>query len=524
MGNQQQLLLETAKELINSNKLYEAEQIISNLNNKYSVFELAKIRKIQGRNREAEQLYLKSLSMTSDIKSHIDSDINVELGRIYASFGKVKEAISRYEKGMDIMSSEKNIYKELGNLYLSVKNYEDAEFYLQKSLTLFPDDIMANLSLAIVYKMEEKDDLAKKIFLKLLAIKELKTNKHLYNMILNEYEILMRKEYLESKPREIRATITNKCNIGCRYCDIWKCSNWQQSEERMKEIMGLFPYMDNVYWLGGETFLYKGFEEVLEEGSKFSNLHQTIFTNGLLLNERVLEKIAKGNIKLYIAIDAGKKETYEYLRRGSDWNKLCEKLELIKEIRKKTNKSIETIYNMVVSRTNYKELFDVVELAKKYEFNRIRLMPILGGWKEENIFSSRDIEALNYIKEVTPLIEKRCEEYGIVLENNLPTKEGKSYKDLNLKVVKDGKYDLIKTTGNVMRCVIPWKLVVLDSKGLMRACANSNDWLGNSKKQTISEFWNSENMQTFRKHFGNMYACTGDNLNAGPGDIAFTPT
>ncbi len=522
--NNVQMLTEKAKIFINSGNLKEAESILLGLQDKYSVFELAKIRKIQGRNREAEQLYLRSLSMSSTMKSHIDSDINIELGRIYASFGRVEEAKRRYEKGIDRISLDKNLYRELGELYLNAKNYEEAEMYLQKALTFFPDDIVTNLGLAIVYKLLEKEDLAKKIFLKLLSIKELKSNKFMYNRVLNEYEILMRKEYLESKPREIRATITNKCNIGCRYCDIWKCSDWQQSAERMKEVVDNFPYMDNVYWLGGETFLYKGFEDILEEGSKFSTLKQTIFTNGLLLNERILEKLAKGNIKLYIAIDAGKKETYEYLRRGASWDKLCSNLALIKEVRSKTGKNIDTVYNVVVSKTNYKELFDVVELAKKYEFSRIRLMPILGNWKEENIFSSRDIEALNYIKEITPLIESKSKEYGIILENNLPTQEGKSYKDLNLKFVKDGKYDVVKTTGNVMRCVVPWKLVVLDSKGPMRACANSNDWLGDSRKQTISEFWNSENMQMFRRHFGNMYACTGDNLNAGPNDIAFVPT
>lgn len=522
--NNEQMLTEKAKIFINSGNLREAEDILLGLQDKYSIFELAKIRKIQGRNIEAEQLYLRALAMPSTMKGHIDSDINIELGRIYASFGRVEEARKRYEKGIDRVSLDKNLYRELGELYLNAKNYEEAEIYLQKALTFFPDDIVTNLSLAIVYKLLEKEDLAKKIFLKLLSIKELKGNKFMYNRVLNEYEILMRKEYLESKPREIRATITNKCNIGCRYCSIWKCSEWQQSTERMREVVDNFPYMDNVYWLGGETFLYKGFEDILEEGSKFSTLKQTIFTNGLLLNERILEKLAKGNIKLYIAIDAGKKETYEYLRRGASWDKLCSNLALIKEIRNKTGKNIETVYNMVVSKTNYKELFDVVELAKIYEFSRIRLMPILGSWKEENIFSSRDVEALSYIREVTPLIEKRCEEYGITLENNLPTKEGKNYKDLNLKFVKDGKYDIVKTTGNVMRCVIPWKLVVLDSKGPMRACANSNDWLGDSRKQTISEFWNSENMQMFRKHFGNMYACSGDNLNAGPNDVAFTPT
>ena len=41
-----QILTDNAKELINKNKLHEAEQILLNLEDKYSIFELAKIRKI----------------------------------------------------------------------------------------------------------------------------------------------------------------------------------------------------------------------------------------------------------------------------------------------------------------------------------------------------------------------------------------------------------------------------------------------------------------------------------------------
>ncbi len=145
-------LTENAKELINNNKLQEAENLLLGLEDKYSIFELARIRKIQGRSREAEQLYLKSLSMSSEIKSHIDSDINIELGRIYASFGKVEEATARYERGIDRISLEKNIYREIGELYFSIANntkdfvkeyanLNEAKNNLEKAIALFPNEI-----------------------------------------------------------------------------------------------------------------------------------------------------------------------------------------------------------------------------------------------------------------------------------------------------------------------------------------------------------------------------------------------
>jgi MoaA/NifB/PqqE/SkfB family radical SAM enzyme len=498
---------EKAKELINQGNLIDAENILKGIENKYSIFELAKIRKIQGRYREAEQLYLKSLSMTSNIKSDIDTNINIELARIYTSFGNIEKAKNLYEKSLkNKISLDNNIYRELGEAYLRIKIFDEAEKYLKKSLQLFPDDILTQFYLSLAYRNIGANDKSKELLLNLLTRKEIKNSKFLYNKVLNEYEILMKKEYLESNPREMRVTITNKCNIGCRYCDIWKVPDWKLSDERMKEIMNYFPYLENMYWLGGETFLYKGFEEILEEGSKYDTLNQTILTNGLLLNERLLEKISKANISLLIAIDAGKKETYEYLRRGASWEKLCKNLELIREVGQRTNKKIITTFNATLSRSNYKEVFDMLEMAHKYDFDRIRFMSILGDSKE-NVYLTKDTEMITYLENVLPMLENKAKEYNIYMEANGLSLDYKNYNDINVKFVKNNNYHLVKKH-NSIKCFEPYRDIVLDSKGPMRPCVGCHDWLEDSSKLSINDFWNCEGMQFFRKKFSTGHVCS----------------
>lgn len=513
---------ELAKGLINSNKLKEAESILLGLEDKYSVFELARLRQIQGRDIDAEKLFLRTLQISPEIKGQIESDTNLELARIYARQKKVDLASKMFLKATDRINSERNIYKELGNLYMQVMDYQKAEKSYERAMAMFPKDIDVALNLGITYRMLGKDEKAGRIFNGLLEIKEIKQDKFMYNKILNEYEILLKREYLESHPREIMNTITNRCNIGCRSCDIWKDGEWKQNENRMKEVVGLFPYLEQASWLGGETFLYKGFEDILEEGFRYKNMEQTILTNGLLLTKSSLEKMLKGRVILWVSIDAGKKETYEYLKRGASWDKLCKNLEMIKEAKKNSTSKMKTLYNAVISKSNYKEMPEMLEMAKKYDFDRIRFQPIFGSG-EENIFLNGDMEAIRYIYDLLDLIKARAAEYEIevVFDSLFPTKEHPIYRDLNMKYVENNNYSVRKTSRKVVSCMMPWKRIVIDSKGTMRTCINSNDYLGDSEKETIENFWNNEGMQTYRRCFGKMMSCSGKyyKMIAGPEDI-----
>ena len=229
-----------------------------------------------------------------------------------------------------------------------------------------------------------------------------------------------------------------------------------------------------------------------------------------------------GKIVLWISIDAAKKETYEYLKRGASWDKLCKNLEMIKEARKNRASKMKTLFNAVISKSNYKEMMEMLEMAKRYDFDRIRFQPIFGTG-EENIFLNRDMEAIKCIYDLLDLVEARAEEYGIdvLVDPLFPTKKHPRYKDLNMKYVEGNNYSVTKARGKVVGCAMPWKKIVIDSKGTMRTCINSNDYLGDSNKETIKDFWNNKGMQTYRKYFGNMYTCSGKfySMNFGPEDI-----
>lgn len=521
-------VIEQAKQLIKQNKFNEAENILSKIDDKYAVFEIAKIKLIQGNDNEAEKLYKKVLSLDDAINEAV-----LELARIYARQKRTDLAMSFYNKYTEKINNNMDVYKEIGQLQESLGNNIEAVTQIEKARDLSPKDISINFELGRAYREAGEDKKSAEVFKQMLEQDEVKNDKFLKNKALNEYEISMRKEVLESKPRAMIGMIMNKCNISCRICDIWSRPQWQEPDRILKEIVDLLPYMEDICWQGGEVFYMKEFNSMLAEGVKCKNLNQVIFTNGLLLDETNLGIIAKGNVELVLSIDGASKETYEYIRRGANFETLCKKLELIKEVRKSTGAKINTYYNPVICRTNYKEILDMVEFAHKYEFTAITLNPIR-GIAEENIFEPIDEKAFEFMRKIVPIAEARSKEYGIRFNNWMPIDCGcneikfeqgsfdlEREEDLvdvgedKNNIEFDNKHsDTVKENiennkkqnnkkNNRMICYAPWQRLLLDNDGQVRPYAICTKWIGHTKDYSLAQMWNNEAMQMYRRKIAN---------------------
>ena len=513
-------LIEQAKLLIQQNKLKEAEEVLSKVDDKYAIFEIAKIKLIQGNDNAAEKLYKKVLTLDDTIYEAV-----LELARIYARQKRTDLAMIFYDKYTENINNNMDVYKEIGQIQESLGNNIEAVTQIERARDLSPEDISINFELGRAYREAGEDKKSAEIFKQMLEKDEIKNDKFLKNKALNEYEISMRKEILESKPRAMIGMIMNKCNISCRICGIWSRPQWQEPDRILKEIVDLLPYMEDICWQGGEVFYMKEFNSMLAEGIKCKNLNQVIFTNGLLLDEKNLDIIAKGRVELVLSIDGAKKETYEYIRRGANFETLCKKLELIKEVRKSTGAKINTYYNPVICKTNYKEIVDMVEFAHKYDFTSITLNPVRGV-PEENIFEPINEEAFEYMRKIIPIAEAKAKEYGIRFNNWMPIDCG--CKEINFKhsslvenIENDKKEDFSKIKNNVekesiqisdnkvnkknnrMICYAPWQRLLLDNDGQVRPYAICTKWIGHTKDYSLAQMWNNEAMQMYRRKIAN---------------------
>lgn len=95
-------------------------------------------------------------------------------------------------------------------------------------------------------------------------------------------------------PRVVQFAITNACNLDCGFCsrDVHEPSTWTVDEAAT--LLGELSRAGvlEVAFGGGEPFLFRGFERLLQRLRDETELAVSITTNGTRLDDALLERIA----------------------------------------------------------------------------------------------------------------------------------------------------------------------------------------------------------------------------------------
>lgn len=108
------------------------------------------------------------------------------------------------------------------------------------------------------------------------------------------------------------------------------------------------------------------------DGNKYPNMRITLQTNGVLMDDRHLEKLHKiyKNIKLIqVSIDASTEETYDIVRRNGNFRKLKRNLEHLNKLASSGIFCDDFVWmtNFIVSTTNYHEVASFAHWMLSYE-------------------------------------------------------------------------------------------------------------------------------------------------------------
>ncbi len=440
--------------------------------------------------------------------SHNSGFIHFMLGNIYLyqknnSTFAIRELREAIKKGYDDKVVRKNLgwaYYKQGECALAIKEW-------RKSIEFGLNTEEIHLMLANAYRKYGQYDLSVKEFEKVLSVSSRKNEPFFNNKILNEIEISQRKTVLESKPRFFEVSLTSRCNLKCVMCEVWK-KPWDIPKETVKEVIEYLPYLGRLRLSGGEVFLSEYFEKLIEKSSYYPNVRMAINTNGLLIDEEWAKKLVKGNIDLTYSIDGVTKDTYEYIRKGAKFEDLLRSINLINKYKEKylgDRHKIVIGMHIVIMKSNYRQLGQVVDFAQKYNFVFLSINPIQDISGPENIFLHKDREAVNFIKKIMPEVIEKARDCGIILHNRLPEIEDAVLyqEDLNIhnKTSANDKnsFEYSDEKNSELLCHWPWQHLFVGFCGGVKPLCICRKEVGNIHRNSLKGIWNNRMMQLYRQ-------------------------
>lgn len=169
-------------------------------------------------------------------------------------------------------------------------------------------------------------------------------------------------------PLSVIFEVTQRCNLRCRYCSIWKNPPPELSLPEVRRLVAEMAECGTqvVSLVGGEPFLRDDLEQI-GDAIKERGMQVAICTNGHGFAERITH--FPGLFFLAISLD-GLQPTHDALRgRGAFASALA-------SLRAGVARGVESVANVTVTRKNLGVVRDVVAIAKSEGF-RINFQPVM---------------------------------------------------------------------------------------------------------------------------------------------------
>jgi radical SAM protein with 4Fe4S-binding SPASM domain len=183
---------------------------------------------------------------------------------------------------------------------------------------------------------------------------------------------------LPALPKELQLEITGACNLACRMCLVRYRPKLGRRSGAMcfhtfKELVDALPELERLTLQGlGEPLLAPDLFRMLEYASG-RGIRMGFNTNGTLLTPDASERLVRLGLDwLHVSLDGASAETYEGIRDGSDFARVCENIEGLVAAKRRLGADRPTLQLVFVAmRRNLHELPELVRLASEWGIEQV---------------------------------------------------------------------------------------------------------------------------------------------------------
>ncbi|MFH1504525.1 MAG: radical SAM protein [Candidatus Omnitrophota bacterium] len=310
-------------------------------------------------------------------------------------------------------------------------------------------------------------------------------------------------------PDMVQVNFTFECNLRCTMCSMHQQKEFLKSQGRQVEIdSDTFRKVIRgtkelgtraILFIGGEPFIKKDLFSLVSY-AKSLGLSVIVVTNGVLLNEEIIEKCFESGVEwLSISIDAAKEETFSRIRGKNILGTIIKNIELFNNLKEKQKKEFPKIVTVcTIMDNNIEELSEVARLCQKLKIERVLFQPVVANnidqTQRKGVFPGfLPPERLNLADEaIDKLIsfKKKSPENFSFIANNIRY----------LKLIK--KY----LRGNIkhweLPCYAGYNRVQIVQEGKLYFCVNQKKYtanFGDIKKDSLKDLWYSQQARFYRK-------------------------
>ena len=202
--------------------------------------------------------------------------------------------------------------------------------------------------------------------------------------------------------RNLRLSVTDRCNLRCAYCMpeeeyVWLPREDILSFEEIAQLVDVFADLgvDKVRLTGGEPLLRKDLDRLVTMLAGNRRIHDlALTTNGVLLAEQAGALRAAGLHRATVSLDTLRPERFKALTRRDAHARVLEGIEAVRRSGWPGLK-IDTV---VIRGVNDDELVDLIEYGRGAgaEVRFIEYMDVGGatGWSMDQVVSRRDMLAI----------------------------------------------------------------------------------------------------------------------------------
>jgi radical SAM protein with 4Fe4S-binding SPASM domain len=290
---------------------------------------------------------------------------------------------------------------------------------------------------------------------------------------------------------------TNRCNLRCIMCGVpldYRKKYDMPLDIYKKIAQQVFRYTKSV-WLscGYEAFMSKDFLDIIEyiKDVPFS----VLITNGTLLNETNISKLIEAGLgRLFISFDGARKETFEEIRKGANFEKIISNIKLINNLKEEhSSLKPEVCFTTTLMKSNIEEFTQVIQLAYQLKISTICCKPVQILFPEMEKEDLRKIEdiAMHCFNQAQELTEK----LGIKLE---PTP------DLLRLLKKDEEiprfmFDSSGKANSVKKCGECLPILFISPDGKVKPCTMWKEApIGDFMVQDFWEIWEADEFKKLR--------------------------